>query len=62
MGSPEGELASVAGRSTNKVSELDTEDIRSGAEGTQLESFTFRSNNELIELIKIRIKNGSLDI
>ena len=29
-------LASVAGWSTNQISELDTEDIRSGAEGTQL--------------------------
>ena len=33
-----GELASVAGRSTNKVSELDTFGIRSGSQGTQLAS------------------------
>ena len=43
-------MASVAGRSTNKVSELDTEGIRSGAFGTQLEIFTFLSNNFVIEL------------
>jgi hypothetical protein len=39
IGSPEGELGSVAARSDIENIQLDTFGIRSGAEGTQLASY-----------------------